>query len=109
MLSRTFEIVYYLTDAGASPFIDWLESLRDRSAVARIIQRLDRVRLGNFGVFRSLHDGVFELKLDIGPGYRIYYALAGETIVLLLVGGDKSTQKKDIALAKEYWRDYQQR
>ncbi len=109
MLARTFEIVYYLTDVGTSPFIDWLESLKDRSAVARIIQRLDRVRLGNFGVFRSLHDGVFELKLDIGPGYRIYYALAGETIVLLLVGGDKSTQKKDIALAKEYWRDYQQR
>ena len=73
-------------------------------AVYRIRARLDRVELGNFGTAKPLGDGVCELKIDHGPGYRIYYAMNGKTVVLLLIGGDKSTQQKDIETAKAYWK-----
>ena len=76
-------------------------------AAARIRARLTRIRAGNFGQARALGGGVSELKIDHGPGYRIYYAMSGTTVVLLLIGGDKSTQKRDIATAKNYWREYQ--
>ena len=102
------QIEYYQDADGKVPFRDWLDGLRDVAAVARIRIRLNRVRLGNFGVTRALGDGVSELKMDIGPGYRIYYAMSGKTVVLLLVGGDKSTQRKDIAAAKRYWKVYQE-
>lgn len=71
--------------------------------------RLDRVRLGNLGRNRSVGEGVYELKIDFGPGYRVYYALNGKTVVLLLLGGDKSSQKKDIVQAKAYWQDHKER
>ena len=109
MPGTSYNIEYYVADNGKAPFIEWLGSLKDRAAVARIIHRIDRVRLGNFGVFRSVGDGVFELKFDIGPGYRVYYALTAVTCVLLLAGGSKRTQTKNIATAKEYWHDYQRR
>lgn len=102
------QIEYYQDSDGKVPFRDWLDGLRDVAAVARIRIRLNRVRLGNLGLTRALGDGVSELKMDIGPGYRIYYALSGKTVVLLLVGGDKSTQRKDIAAAKRYWKEYQE-
>ena len=76
---------------------------------AKIRIRLDRVRLGNLGKNRNLGEGVYELKIDYGPGYRVYYALNGKTVVLLLLGGDKSTQKKDILQAKVYWEDHKER
>jgi len=79
-------------------------SLRDKVAVYRIRARLDRVELGNFGIVKSVGDGVSELKIDHGPGYRIYFAMRGKTVVLLLSGGDKSTQQKDIETAKAYWK-----
>jgi putative addiction module killer protein len=101
-------IEYYQDAGGKVPFRDWLDGLRDVAAVARIRIRLNRVRLGNFGVVRVLGDGVSELKIDSGPGYRVYYAMSGKTVVLLLVGGDKSTQRKDIAAAKRYWKEYQE-
>jgi putative addiction module killer protein len=63
----------------------------------------NRVKLGNFGIIKALGDGVIELKIDYGPGYRVYYAMNGKTIVLLLIGGDKATQTKDIKVAKAYW------
>ncbi len=101
------EIQNYLTAEGRSPFQEWLDSLRDIKAKVRIEKRLERVALGNLGDYRSVGEGVYELKIDYGPGYRIYFGQIGSTIVLLLCGGDKSTQEQDILRAKEYWRDYE--
>jgi putative addiction module killer protein len=106
-MSEEYQLELYQRVNGDVPFRDWLYGLRDLRAVARIRARLTRVRAGNFGQVRSVGEGVAELKMDYGPGYRFYYAMAGKTVVLLLIGGDKSTQKRDIKTAKEYWRDYQ--
>ncbi|HXE95100.1 MAG TPA: type II toxin-antitoxin system RelE/ParE family toxin [Dongiaceae bacterium] len=84
--------------------MEWLYLLRDKVAVYRIRARLDRVELGNFGTAKPIGAGVSELKIDHGPGYRVYYAMNGKTVVLLLIGGDKSTQHKDIETAKAYWK-----
>ncbi len=87
--------------------LKWKEvrlSLRDKVAVYRIRARLDRVELGNFGTMKPVGDGGLELKIDHGPGYRLYYAMSRKTVVLLLMGGDKSTQQKDIETAKAYWK-----
>lgn len=100
------QIEMYQTEDGATPFEDWLNSLRDKTARGAIRSRIDRVKLGNFGVHRGVGEGVTELVIDVGPGYRVYYALDGNTIVLLLCGGDKKTQNADIGLAKKYWADY---
>lgn len=78
---------------------DWIDDLKDHIGRARILVRVDRLIDGNPGQYRNLTDGVSELKLDFGPGYRVYYAQKGERLLLLLIGGDKSTQSKDIALA----------
>jgi len=95
----------YKTSSGKIPFIDWMQSLKDPVTRLRIRRRLDRVELGNFGDYKPLGDGVYELKLDFGSGYRIYFAEDGDTIVILLSGGDKSSQVKDIATAKMYWQE----
>ncbi len=89
------------------PFGTWLKGLRDIQARARVRTRIDRLALGNFGDCRALDGGVFELKVDWGPGYRVYFGKVGKTIVLLLCGGDKKTQQKDIELAKSYFKEYQ--
>lgn len=104
MPGTPFTLEYYLDDNGEAPFIRWLEGLRDRAARARIAVRLDRIRLGNFGQVKALGDGVCELKIDYGPGYRVYYAMRGQAVVLLLIGGDKATQARDIRMAKTYWQ-----
>ena len=106
MEAQPREIQNYLTAEGRSPFEEWLDSLRDMKARVKIEKRLQRVALGNLGDYRSVGEGVFELKIDYGPGYRIYFGQIGSTIILLLCGGDKSTQEQDIEKAKEYWRDY---
>ena len=85
----------------SSTFDAWLRGLRDRDAKARIEVRIRRLSLGNPGQLRSLKDGINELKIDHGPGYRVYYTFKGKTLVLLLCGGDKSSQNKDIRLATE--------
>lgn len=92
---------------GVHPFQEWLRSLRDAQARARIRTRLDRLALGNMGDHRPLDGGVYELKIDWGPGYRVYFGKAGQTIVLLLCGGDKRTQQQDIKTAKAYFKEYQ--
>jgi putative addiction module killer protein len=81
-------------------FRKWLEELPDRRARARIQTRIVRIGLGNLGDVKALGDGVGELRVDYGPGYRVYYARRGDTVVILLCGGDKRTQASDIALAK---------
>jgi putative addiction module killer protein len=78
---------------------DWLDELKDRAGRGRILMRVDRLIDGNPGQHRDLTDGVSELKIDVGPGYRVYYTQRGQRLVLLLIGGDKSSQQKDIALA----------
>lgn len=99
----------YLTPAGRDPFRDWLADLADRMARARILARVGRMAGGNFGDCKPLAGGVWELRIDHGPGYRVYYAKAGARIVLLLVGGDKRRQQQDIETALAYWQDWQER
>ncbi|BAZ53778.1 hypothetical protein NIES4103_64610 [Nostoc sp. NIES-4103] len=103
------EIRAYLTVDGRNPFDEWLGSLRDIKAKAKIRVRLDRVEDGNLGDYKFVGEGVFELRIDYGPGYRIYFAQEGTTVILLLCGGDKSTQEQDIRKAQEYWQDYRSR
>jgi putative addiction module killer protein len=107
--SFPYIIDYYLTETGRKPFKEWLDGLKNLAARQKVRIRLDRVRLGNLGRNRSVGEGVYELKIDYGPGYRVYYAIEKKTIVFLLMGGDKSSQQKDIALAQTYWRDYTRR
>jgi putative addiction module killer protein len=99
-------IEMFVTDSGREPYLEWLTGLEERAQI-RIETYLDRLALGgsNRNV-RFLGDGCFELKIDIGPGYRVYFGEVGKVILLLLGGGDKSTQFRDIAKVKEYWRDY---
>ena len=91
---------------GREPFPEWLRGLRDGSARNRIRQRIARVRLGNFGDTRSVGDGIHELRIDTGPGYPVYFGREGDATVILLCGGDKSTQSRDMARARGYWRDH---
>lgn len=87
---------------------DWINALKDRAGRARIQVRVDRLVHGNSGSHRNLTDGVSELKLDLGPGYRVYYTQRGDRLLLLLVGGDKSTQQSDIARAIELARGFEE-
>jgi putative addiction module killer protein len=100
------EIQRYTTPDGKVPFSEWLDSLRDLKAKFKIDGRLDRVQEGNLGDYRSVGEGVCELRINYGPGYRVYFGQVEETIVLLLIGGDKSTQEQDIRKAQKYWTDY---
>jgi putative addiction module killer protein len=87
---------------------DWLDRLRDQVGRARILVRVDRLIHGNPGDHRNLQGGVSELKIDFGPGYRVYYTQRGEQLLLLLIGGDKSSQVKDIAKAQQLAKDYEE-
>lgn len=82
-------------------FQEWAESLKDRVAAVRIAARIDRAMLGNLGVHKYLRDGISEMKIDVGPGYRLYFTTRGNTVIILLCGGDKKTQKDDINRAVE--------
>ena len=102
MSDYQIEILEYLTEDGRNPFQKWLKKLKDRQARAKIRVRLNRIRLGNFGDCKAVGKGVSELRMQHGPGYRIYYGRKGDTIIILLYGGHKKTQSKDIALAQKY-------
>jgi putative addiction module killer protein len=99
------EIRHYVDDNGHDLFAEWREQLRDVMARIAIDRRIMRMELGNFGDHKALREGVWELRIDVGPGYRIYYAQAGLTIVLLLCGGDKRNQDADIDRACANWRE----
>lgn len=99
-------IKIYKDEYGNEPFNDWLKSIKNNNTKIRILARLDRIKLGNFGDYRSIGEGLYELRLHFGSGYRVYYGQVGNEIVLLLAGGDKSTQKQDIQRVKYYWQDY---
>ena len=100
------EILEYMDRKGRVPFRYWLERLKDRKAAAIIEARLTRVRMGNLGNSKSVGHGVSELKIDFGPGYRVYFGEDSGRVVVLLIGGDKKTQSADIKLAQQYWADY---
>jgi putative addiction module killer protein len=102
-----YEIRHYLTSDERDPFFEWRCKLRDTKAKIAIDRRINRVELGNFGDHKFCRDGVWELRIDVGPGYRVYYAIAGRQIILLLCGGDKRTQDSDITRACEYWQYWQ--
>jgi putative addiction module killer protein len=97
----------YETESGKRPFDEWLDDLKDPMTRARVITRLDRVVTGNFGDTKTVGDGVFELRFTFGSAFRVYYGLDGDALVVLLLGGDKSSQERDIVKAKENWQDYQ--
>lgn len=98
------EIRYYINSNGKAPFEDWITKIKDPQMKARIFRRLDRMVLGNYGDHKSLGEGIYELRLAFGSGYRIYFAEEGDFVVILLIAGDKSTQVTDIATAKKLWR-----
>ena len=102
------EVRRYVAHSGSDVIGDWLASLEDLKARARIAARLDRLSLGNFGDCRPLREGVSELRIDWGPGYRVYYAMLGRTCVLLLCGGDKRRQASDIKRAIEHLEDFKE-
>ena len=105
-MNGSFEIREYI-ESGRSPFADWFDEL-DAVTAARVDRYVRRLEAGNFGAAKPLSDGVFELRLDFGPGYRVYYGREGRTIIILLGGGSKRRQDADIAAAVERWKRYKQ-
>jgi len=100
------ELEIYETASGKRPFEQWLKGLREVHTRAKIRMRLDRLRMGNFGDCKSISGGVYELRIHYGPGIRIYYGKISNRVVLLLCGGDKSTQARDITKAIKYFNEY---
>ena len=103
--SQPREIEVYVNKNGQEPFREWFDSIQDIGTQTRIRARLDRLEKGNFGDCQSVGSGVYELRIHFGSGYRIYFGEVNRTIILLLCGGDKSTQTRDIRNAKTYWLD----
>jgi putative addiction module killer protein len=99
------ELRYYVGADGRSPFAKWFEDL-DATAAARIVRALARMGQGNLSSVKSVGEGVLEYRIDFGPGYRIYFGRDGEVLVILLTGGTKKRQKRDIETAAMLWRDY---
>lgn len=103
------EIVRYRTKDGREPFTEWIRGLRDEMARARIAIRLRQIEAGNLGDAKPVGEGVTELRIHLGAGYRIYCGSSGRRLIILLCGGDKSTQAKDIAQAKTHWAEWKRR
>lgn len=102
-------ILHYITMDGRDVFQAWLEHLRDSTARARILVRLNRLAAGNCGDCQAVGEGVFELRIHYGPGYRVYFGQLDDHCVLLLLGGDKRQQADDITRAKAYWAEFRRR
>lgn len=103
------EVIHYETASGDDLFASWIAGLRDQQAAARIAARLEHLGAGLFGDCKPVAEGVWELRVHWGPGYRVYYAQSGRRVVLLLCGGDKRQQKADIRRAIALWQDWQRR
>ena len=103
------KIVIYATDTGKEPFSEWENGL-DKKIRAIVMKRLDRIKLGNFGDAKRIQGstGIWELRIDHGPGYRIYFGREETTIVILLTGGSKKSQTRDITKVKQYWIEYKE-
>lgn len=103
---KQYKISIYITNEGKIPFLEWLNSIKDLKIQRRIKLRIDRLIDGNFGDTKSVGDKLYELRLFFGAGYRVYYTIEDNVLVILFTGGDKSTQTKDIEKAKAYLQDY---
>jgi putative addiction module killer protein len=103
------QIVLYADEGGNEPFQAWIDSLRDPKSRRRIISRLFRVQQGNYGDVKPIGDGLSELRIFFGPGYRVYFGEDAGNIVVILCGGDKDSQSRDIEDAKAYWKEYKSR
>lgn len=103
------EIYEYAAESGKKPFSLWLENLNDLQAISRIQTRIDRLKRGIYGNCEPVGGGVSELKIDYGQGYRIYFGKDGAAVVILLCGGDKSSQREDVRIAQVYWQNYKWR
>ena len=99
------ELRYYINPNGKSPFVEWMNRIKDKVIRSRIDRRLERMEYGHYGDYKALGDGVFELRFTFGAGYRVYFAEQDDVLIILLCGGDKSTQTKDIDTAKHYWKE----
>ena len=102
-------LLIYIRPDGHRPFREWRDSLTDVKTQAVVAERLDRIQRGLFGDCRTVGKGIMELRIDYGPGYRVYLGRDGNAVIILLSGGDKGSQKKDIRLAHDYWADYRRR
>jgi putative addiction module killer protein len=103
------ELLHYLTESGTDIFLEWLRRVSDVRTRAKISQRVNRLLADNFGDCKPIHQGVWELRIDWGPGYRVYYARVGSAMLLLLCGGLKRTQPQDIQRAINYLKGYYRR
>ena len=103
------DLLRYQREDGREPFTDWLVGIRDKVAAARIRVRLRQLEAGNFGDCDAVGEGVIELRIHVGAGYRVYCGRHGKTVVILLCGGDKSSQPRDIKRAKELWSEWKRR
>ena len=103
------QVIHYLDENENDLYQDWLESLRDRTAKVAIIRRVARMEIGQFGDHKHLQDGIWELKIDVGAGYRVYYAHVGGQVILLTSGGDKGSQSRDIKRAIGLLKDWRMR
>jgi len=106
MEPRPRKLVLYQTKEGSCPWQEWFDGLKDRKIRASVDARLLRIQRGNFGDCKSVGGAVMELRVHLGPGYRVYFAKDGDTIVVLLCGGTKRTQTRDIKQALAYWEEY---
>lgn len=104
-----YEIKIYATEKGNEPFREWLDSLKDVDVQALIFQRLQRIKLGNFGDCKPIEEGLLEFRIHHKAGIRIYYARIGQRLLLIVGGGDKRAQQRDITKAKKYLEDYKRR
>ena len=109
MNTLPIRLLEYVTEDGKNVFRTWIRKLKDNTARARIRVRLNRIRLGNFGDCKPVGEGVNEIRIDYGPGYRVYFSRNDFAVVILLCGGTKKKQSEDIKLAQKYWADYQRR
>ena len=101
-------IKYFKLENGRAPFNEWLKALRDPRAKTKIVRRIDQLALNNPGDHKPCRQGVWEMRINEGPGYRLYYALEGKNTHLLLLGGDKRKQQADIEQAVAWWQEHQE-
>ena len=106
MQIRPREIHHYTTPSGHNPFRRWYSKIKDQKTQIAITNRISRLRIGNFGDFKRLNKDLYELRIHYGPGYRIYFGLYRNDIVILLCGGEKDKQQRDINRAQDYWNDF---
>ncbi len=99
---------YYKTPTGKEPAKEWLSSVKDTLTQAILYKRIRQAGLGQFGKTRNVGDGVWELKIDYGPGYRVYYGIHGDELILILMAGSKRTQTTDIKKARTYWTEWKE-